>query len=101
MTETFLNSSISSNDNRIPIDGYNLIISDHPSDSKKAGVYIYYNEHIPLILQDDINTLDNCVVTEICSQNEKCFLICIYRSPNQSQNEFKNFCTNFDILLRI
>ena len=33
------------------------------------------------------------------SQNEKCFLTCIYRSPSQNQDEFKNFCNNFDILL--
>ena len=99
LTETFLNCSILSDDNRIKIDGYNLIRSDHPSDSKKGGVCIYYKEHIPLILRDDINTLDNCLVTEIRSQNEKCFLTCIYRSLSQNQDEFKNFCINFDILL--
>ena len=99
LTETFLNSSILSDDNRIKIDGYNLIRSDHPSDSKKGGVCICYKEHTPLILRDDINTLDNCLVTEIRSQNEKCFLSCIYHSPSQNQEEFKNFCTNFDILL--
>ena len=71
LTETFLNSSILGDDNRIKIDGYNLIRSDHPSDSKKSGVCIYYKEHIPLILRDDINTLDNWLVTEIRSQNEK------------------------------
>ena len=53
---------------------YNLISSDHASDSKRGAVCIYYKEHIPLILRDDINTLDNCLVTEIRSQNEKCFL---------------------------
>ena len=99
LTETFLNSSILSDDNRIKIDGYSLIRSDVPSDSRKGGVCIYYKEHIPLISRDDINTLDNCLVTEIRSQNEKCFLTCIYRSPSQNQDEFKNFCTNFDILL--
>ena len=99
LTESFLNSSILSDDNRIKIDGYNLIRSDHPSDSKNGGVCIYYKEHIPLILRDDINPLDNCVAAEIRSQNEKCFLICIYRSPSQNQDEFKNFCTNFDIHL--
>ena len=41
------------------IDGYNLIRSDHPRGLKKIGVYIYYKEHNPLILRDDINTLDN------------------------------------------
>ena len=99
LAETFLNSSILSDDNRIKIDGYSLIRSDHPSDSKKSEICIYYKEHIPLILRDDINTLDNCLVTETRSQNEKCFLTCIYRSPSQNQDEFNIFCTNFDILL--
>ena len=83
LTETFLNSSIQSRHNRITIEGYNLIRSDHPSDSKKGGVCIYYKEHIPLILRDDINTLNNYLVTGIRLQNEKCFLTCIYRSPSQ------------------
>ena len=50
LTETFQNSSILSDDCRIKIDGHNLIRSDHPSDSKKGGICIYYKEHIPLIL---------------------------------------------------
>ena len=36
LTETFLKSSILIDDKKIRIDGYNLIISDHPSDSKKV-----------------------------------------------------------------
>ena len=76
-----------------------LIRSDHPSDSKRVGVCIYYKEHIPLIKCDDLCTLDNCLVTEIRSQNEKCFLTCIYRSPNQSLDDFENFCLRFDLLL--
>ena len=36
VTETFSNFSILSDDSRIMIDGYNLIRSDHPSDSKKV-----------------------------------------------------------------
>ena len=99
LSETFLNSSIQNDDDRIKIDGYNLIRSDHPSDSKKGGVCIYYKEHISLIKQDDICTLDNWLVTEIRSQNEKCLLTCLYHSPSQSQYEFENFGTKFDILL--
>ena len=68
---TFLNSSIQNDDHKFKIDGYNLIRSDHPSDSKKGGVCIYYKEHITLIRRDDLCTLDNCLVTEIRSQNEK------------------------------
>ena len=82
----------------LKIDGYNLIRSDHP-DSKKGGVCIYYKEHISLIKRDDICTLDNCLVTEIRSQNQKCFLTCLYRSPSQSHDEFENFRIKFDTLL--
>ena len=63
LSETLLNSSIKNDDHKLKIDGYNLIRSNHPSDSKKGGIVIYYKEHIPLIKHDD--TLDNCLVTEI------------------------------------
>ena len=59
------NSLIQTSDDRISIDRYNLIRADHPSDSKREGVCIYYKEHIPLIKRDEICTLDNCLVTEI------------------------------------
>ena len=74
LAETFLNFSIRSDDSRITIDGYNLIRSNHPSDSKKGGVCIYYKEHIRLILRDDINTLD-CLVTEIFHKIKNVFLL--------------------------
>ena len=51
LTETFLNSSIQSDDDRITIDEYNLIKSDHPSDSKNGGSCIYYKEQVSLILR--------------------------------------------------
>ena len=76
-----------------------MIRSDHPCDSKKGAVCIYYKKHITPIKHDDLSTLDNCLVTEIRSQNEKCFLTCAYRSPSQSEEEFEIFCTKFDILL--
>ena len=87
-----------SDDNRTTIDWYNLIRSGYPSDSKNGGVCICYKEHIPLILRDDINTLDKCLVTETRSQNEKCFVTCNYGSPSQNQDEFKYVCTSFGIL---
>ena len=99
LSETFLNSETKNDDEKVEIEGYTLIRSDHPSDSKKGGVCIYYKEHIPLIRRDDLCMLDGCLVIEIRSQNEKCFLTCIYRSPNQNCDEFDNFCLNFESLL--
>ena len=44
LSETFLNSSIQNDDHKLKIDGYNLIRSDHPSDSKKVeSVFIMKN----------------------------------------------------------
>ena len=87
LSETFLNSTIDSEDNRLKIEGYNLIRSDDPSGSKKGGVCIYYKEHIPLIKRDDLCSLSNCLVTVL------------YRSPSQNQQEFEKFCSNFDVLM--
>ena len=73
LSPTYLNTSFQSDDSKIKIDGYNLIRSDHSNDSGKVDVSIYYKQDIPLIKHNDFCTLDNCLVTEICSQNEKYF----------------------------
>ena len=91
LSETFLTSSIDSSDTRILIDGYNLIRSDHPSDSKRGDVSIYYKEYIRLIRRNDICTLDNFLVTENRLQIEKYFLTCIYCSSSQNNEEFEHF----------
>ena len=95
LSETFLNSSIQTNDDRISIGGYSLIQAGHPSDSKRGGICIYYKDHIPLIKRDNIFTLDNCLVTEIRSQGEKCFLTCIYRSQVRLMKSLKISVQNF------
>ena len=98
LPETFLNSSLDSEDDRLKPEVYNLIRSDHPSGSKRGGVCVYYKEHIPLVRRDDLCTFSNCLVTEIHLQNEECFLTCLYQSPSQTQHEFENFCANLDTL---
>ena len=42
LSETFLDSSIRFNDERLNMKGYKLIRAGNPSDSKKGGVCIYY-----------------------------------------------------------
>ena len=74
ISETFLNSSIPTNDDRISIDGYNLIRADHPSDLKEGGVGIYYKEHISLIKR--VVYAYNYLVADIHSQGENYFLTC-------------------------
>ena len=40
-SETYLDSSMAQSSEEIQIDGYSLIRSDHPSDSKKGSVSLY------------------------------------------------------------
>ena len=46
LSETYLDSSTPNN--IIDIEGYNLVRADHPDDTKRGGVYIYYKESLPV-----------------------------------------------------
>ena len=63
--ETFLDSSISSENPRLAIEGYNLFRCDHPSNLRKVGVCLYFKDHLPLALKPNLTTLDKRLVCEI------------------------------------
>ena len=46
ISETYLDSTISSDNNNLNISGYNLIGADHSSDSKRGVVCMYYKESL-------------------------------------------------------
>ena len=46
ISETFLDSSFESDYKNLMLEGYNLIRSDHPSNTKRGGVCIYYKESL-------------------------------------------------------
>ena len=49
LTETFRDSSIGYDDDRISIAGYNLLGVDHPSNTKRGDVCNYYKYHFPIL----------------------------------------------------
>ena len=75
VSETFLDSSISNDDERINIKGYNLLRADHPSIKKRGGVCMYYKEHLPIIKRDDFCTLKECLVTDIIVDKKSSFFV--------------------------
>ena len=91
MSETFLNTSYSSNDTKLHLHGYSLIRADHPRDLKRGGVCIYYKEHLPLIYKPNLTLLVECLICELKIGNKKCFITVLYRSPSQSLEEFEIF----------
>ena len=54
----FLIGLLSKRDERVNITGYNLLRSSHPSNKKRGSVYMYYEEHVPIIESDDLRNLE-------------------------------------------
>ena len=98
LTETFLDSSVENDDDRISIPGYNLLRADHPSNTKR-GVCIYDKDHLPIIKRNDLCQLHEYLVTELRIGKKKCFFICLYRSPSQTSEELEDFCTDLNLFL--
>ena len=80
MPEIFLNPSPGREDDKLKIEGYDLIRSNYPGGLKKGGAS-----------RDDLCSLSNYLVTEIRLENEKSFFTCLYRSSCQCQHGFENF----------
>ena len=98
LSETFLNSDISCDDNNLQLPGFDLIRADHPSDTKRGGVCIYYRNCLPLKLLN-ISYLNECITFVIKLGDKICNFVSLYRSPNQSEDDFENFCNNFELTL--
>ena len=68
LSESYLDSTTSSDDKILCLDGYKLIRADHTKSIKQDGVCICYEETLPLkIIQ--INYLPECLVCEINYDN--------------------------------
>ena len=99
LSETFLDSNLGISDTRININGYSLLRADHPSNTKRGGVCMYYKNYLPVIRRTDLSDLQECIVAEITVDKEKCFLTCLYRSPSQNDDKLETFCSDLTFLL--
>ena len=60
LSETYLDSSISNDDDNLEIPGYDLFRADHPSNTKRGGVCIFYRNSL-LLKIPDIQYLRECI----------------------------------------
>ena len=63
-SETYLDSTVPLDDENLVISGYNLIRSDHPSNTKRVGVCLYYKNYLPLRVLN-ISYLKECLNVEL------------------------------------
>ena len=93
LSETYLDSSISSNDGNLEEPGYTLVRADNPNNSKRGGVCIYYLNSLQLKVID-IQFLNECLNFEINVGGKMFNFLCLYRSPSQTRDTFETFANN-------
>ena len=98
MSETYLNSSLASDDDNLEIWGYSLVQSDHPCYNKRGGVCVCYKNFLPLPVLD-IQYLHECINFELKIDDKLYNLVALYRTPSQTQDEFEKFSDNFELNL--
>ena len=98
ISETYLDSSVPTDDRDLLINAYNLICADHPSNNKRGGVCIYYRECLAVQVVET-NYLSECLLCEVSINNKKGYVAVLHRSPSQNSLEFDNSILNFEMML--
>ena len=93
LSETYLDSSVP--DSLLEIDGYNLVRADHPNDTKRDGVCIYYyKESLPVRVS--LSYFKEALLLEMTYHDKTVIVSVIYRSSSQSNNEYDSFLSNHE-----
>ena len=98
LSESYLDSIISSDDSSPFLVGYNLICANHPKNIKQSEVCIYYRETVP-VKTIRINYLVKCLVCEVNYGNKTVFIVTLYRSPSQNDFEFDEFLRRYESVI--
>ena len=96
LSETYLNSQIPSVDKNLEIPGYNLVTEDHPSNSKRGGICVYYKSSLQFRVIN-VKYLQESISFELRIGGKCCRFSCLYRSPSQTQDELKTFLKNYEL----
>ena len=98
LSETYLDSSISSDNDNLKLPGYKLVRADNPTNTKRGGVWIYYHNSLPLKVIE-IQLWNDCINFEIRIGGKLCSFLCLSRSPSQTRDIFETFADNFELTL--
>ena len=76
LSETYLNSDISSDNENLDIPGYRLVRSNHPSNDNRGGACVYFKFSLPVQILS-ISMLHECINLEIRTDDKLCNLTCL------------------------
>ena len=98
ISETYLDFDTTDDDHNLKIASYNLIRADHPPNTKRGGVCIYYKDSLAFISLN-IHYLKDWMSFEISFGGKICNFIFLYHSPSQLSDTFEDFADNFELNL--
>ena len=87
---SLLTSRFPFDDDNLDIPGYIMVKVDHPANSKHGDVCMYYKNCLPLKVLD-IRYLHENIAFDLGIGHELCSSTSLYRSPNQSYDDFYRF----------
>ena len=64
LSETYLDSSVSTDDGNLQIPGYSAVRTDHPLNAKQGGLLVHYKSYLSLKLID-VKYLHKCINFEL------------------------------------
>ena len=96
-SETFLNSKINDSDICIHSFSHDVFRKDHPNDTSRGGVCLYYRENLPITRVKNLEILDEAIVCQISIKRKKIYFVVVYRSPSQTADEFNLFLNRLEL----
>ena len=94
---TYLDSATSTDENKLQIPGYTLILCDQSSNTKRGRVCMYYRSSLPL----RVGYLHECLNFKLQIGDKIYNFEVLYRSPSHSHDDFETFADNSEMTLKI
>ena len=82
LSETYLESSVSTDDDNLQISNYSSVRVEHPSNAKRGGVLVYCKSYLPSKL-NEFKYLHECINFELRNGGRGlCKFVSLHRSPS-------------------
>ena len=98
LSKSYLDSTVSSDNDNIYIRDYKLVRADHPGSIKRGGVCVYFKESLPVSCLPN-PYLKECLTFEVSINNKRGYVVSMYRSPSQTSDDLNSFTTNLEKLV--
>ena len=93
----YIYSSVSSDNDNLYIKDYKLVRADFHG-NVRGGVCVYFEESFPVSCL--LNPyLKECLIFEVSINNNRGYVVSMYRSASQTYDDFNSFITNLEKLV--